>query len=129
MLPFNRRLKKVARELRTNMTEAENKLWHRIRRKQLKGYQFYRQKNIGNFIVDFYCPAARLVIEVDGGQHYSESGRIKDRDRDRRLENLGFRVLRVSDREVLKNTDAVLESILMNLPKKSPRPPLEKGGI
>lgn len=55
--------------LRKNMTEAEKILWSKIRRKQLKGYQFYRQRVIGNYIVDFLCPKARLVIEVDGGQH------------------------------------------------------------
>ena len=54
------------------MTDAERFLWSRVRRKQLKGFQFYRQKNIGNYIVDFYCPAAKLIVEIDGGQHYSE---------------------------------------------------------
>jgi len=62
MLPFNKNLKGLARNLRKSMTEAEWFLWRRIRRKLLKGYQFYRQKNIGNYIVDFYCPAAKLII-------------------------------------------------------------------
>ena len=64
------------------MTEAEKLLWSKVRKKQLKGYQFYRQKNIGNYIVDFYCPAAKLVIELDGGQHYSPKGKEKDKRRD-----------------------------------------------
>jgi very-short-patch-repair endonuclease len=67
MLPFNKRLKILARELRKNMTDAGKLLWSKIRRKQLKGYQFYRQKNIGDYIVDFYCPAGKLIVEVDGG--------------------------------------------------------------
>ncbi len=56
------------------MTDAERLLWSRIRRKQLKDCQFYRQKVVGNYIVDFYCPKSNLVIELDGGQHYSDEG-------------------------------------------------------
>ena len=63
MLPFNKKLKTLARKLRKNMTEAESFLWQRIRRKQLKGRQFYRQKNIGDYIVDFYCPSIKLIVE------------------------------------------------------------------
>lgn len=59
------------------MTDAENRVWLKWRRKQLKGYQFYRQKIIGKYIVDFYCPKANLVIELDVGQHYSEKGQQK----------------------------------------------------
>jgi very-short-patch-repair endonuclease len=55
------------------MTDSERLLWSRIRRKQLKGYQFYRQKVIGNYIVDFCCPAAKIIVEVDGSQHSEES--------------------------------------------------------
>ena len=107
-LPFNKELKQFARDLRKNMTDAEKRVWARIRRKQLKGCQFYRQKNIGNYIVDFYCPAAKLLIEIDGGQHYSEDGLRKDKVRDSYLTSLGFRVLRFSDREVLENIEGVL---------------------
>ena len=57
------------------MTDAENMLWFKLRRKQLKDHQFYRQKIIGKYIVHFYCPKANLVIELDGGQHYSEAGK------------------------------------------------------
>jgi len=93
------------------MTEAERLLWQKLRRKQLKGYQFYRQKIVERYIVDFYCPAARLVIELDGGQHYSEEGQEKDRKRDEKLSGLGLRVLRFSDKDVFENTGAVLERI------------------
>jgi len=94
MLFYNKNLKGNARSLRRNMTHAEKLLWSAIRRKQLKGYQFYRQKIIGNFIVDFYCPKTSLVIEVDGSQHYGDKGIRNDRRRDSYLNNLGLRILR-----------------------------------
>ena len=91
------------------MTEAERLLWEKIRGKQLKGYQFYRQKTIGNYIVDFYCPKAKLVIELDGGQHYTSEGRTKDWARDGYMKDIGLRVLRFSDKEVFENVQGVLE--------------------
>jgi very-short-patch-repair endonuclease len=66
MLPYNRRLKTQARSLRTNPTDAELHRWYRLRRKQIFGVQFYRQKPVGNYIADFYAPAAKLVVEPDG---------------------------------------------------------------
>ena len=116
MLPYNKNLKKFARELRENQTEAETFLWHRLRKRQLKNCQFYRQRIICNFIVDFYCPAAKLVIEIDGGQHYSEAGQAKDAMRDRHLADLGLTVMRLSAREVFENTAGVMESIFERLP-------------
>jgi very-short-patch-repair endonuclease len=80
MLFYDKKLKGLSQHLRVNMTDAENRLWSKLRRKQLRGHQFYRQKIIGKYIVDFYCPKANLVIELDGGQHYSERGKAKDRD-------------------------------------------------
>jgi very-short-patch-repair endonuclease len=115
MLYYNRNLKDNARELRKNMTDAERLLWSRIRRKQLKGYQFYRQKIIGNYIVDFYCPKTKLVIELDGSQHYDDEGMKRDKRRDDYLKNLGLKVLRFSDRDVFKNLNGVLERIFENL--------------
>ena len=115
MLPFNKKLKTLAKKLRKNMTEAESFLWQRIRRKQLKDRQFYRQKNIGDYIVDFYCPSAKLIVELDGGQHYTEEGMNRDQIRDKYLENFGFSVLRFSDREVFKNIEGVLERIFEHL--------------
>jgi very-short-patch-repair endonuclease len=104
------------------MTETEIFLWNRIRRKQLNGYQFYRQRNIGNYIVDFYCPAAKLIIELDGGQHYSEDGIKEDKLRDDFLSSLGLRILRFSDREVFKNIEGILEKICQCLIKSPPTP-------
>ena len=115
MLPFNRKLKKFARELRKNPTDAEFKLWQNIREKRIRGCQFYRQKNIGNYIVDFYCPACKLIIELDGGQHYSDEGMERDGIRAKYLSGLGFSVLRFSDLDVLKNMDGVLQRIYEHL--------------
>lgn len=97
------------------MTNAERLLWSEVRRKQLKCYQFYRQKTIGDYIVDFYCPEVNLIIEVDGGQHYSNEGKQKDRLRDDYMASLGLKVLRFSDIEVSRNLKEVVEKILGHL--------------
>jgi very-short-patch-repair endonuclease len=115
MLNYNKQLKVLSQNLRKNMTDAENMLWLKLRRKQLKGHQFYRQKVIGEYIVDFYCPKANLAIELDGGQHYSETGQANDRTRDDVLMKMGIKVLRFSDREVFENMDGVMEGIWNNL--------------
>ena len=93
------------------MTEAEKLLWSKIRGKQLKGVQFYRQKPIGNYIVDFYSASRKIVIEIDGGQHYLEKGIEKDRIRDHHLHGLGLTVLRFSNIDVLQNIEGVVGSI------------------
>ncbi len=111
MLPYNKDLKQFSQKLRKSMTDAERRLWTRIRGKQLRNLQFYRQKIIGEYIVDFYCPKAKLVIELDGGQHYTEEGKEKDRIRDDYLAGAGLHVLRFSDREVLAKLDGVLEKV------------------
>lgn len=102
MLPFNKKLKPFARNLRVNMTDAEQLIWSKIRKKQICDVQFYRQKNIGNYIVDFYCPKGKLVIEIDGGQHYENEGIKKDQTRDDFFRSLNLTVLRFSDTDVLK---------------------------
>ncbi len=111
MIPYNPNLKQIARQLRENMTDAERHLWTKIRLKQLKGYQFYRQKPIGGYIVDFYCARARLVIEVDGSQHFYEETDEKDKARDEYLTGLDLRVLRFSNSDVLMNIEGVVERI------------------
>ena len=115
MKPYNKNLKQPSRELRKNMTDAERLLWSRVRRKQIKSVQFYRQKPLGNYIVDFYCPAANLVVKVDGGQHYTEEGKARDRRRDDDLVSLDLKVLRFSNLDVLKEIDAVLQVIWENV--------------
>lgn len=115
MLPYDKKLKGYARVLRKNSTDAERLVWSRIRRSQLRDYQFYRQRIIGNYIVDFYCPKRRLIIELDGGQHYGEEGLRKDKIRDAYLKNMGLKILRFSDRDVFKNLIGVLERIYEEL--------------
>ena len=115
MLPFNKNLKPLARDLRKNLTDAEKRLWSKIRRKQLKKFQFYRQKNIGDFIVDFYCPAANLIVELAGGQHFSKENILKDEARDQFLNGLGFRVIRFSNSDVFNNIEGVVKEIYNHL--------------
>ena len=97
------------------MTKAEGLLWLKVRGKQLKGYQFYRQKIIGNYIVDFYCPKAKLIIEIDGGHHYNDEGIKKDKIRDDYMREHKLKVLRFSDREVFENLNGVVERVYENL--------------
>ena len=131
MLPYNGNLKQLSRQLRENMTDAERHLWAKIRMKQLKGCQFYRQKPIGDYIADFFCPKAKLVIEVDGGQHFSDEMTEYDRIRDEYMSSLGLRVLRFTNAEVLNCVEGVVESISENvkeIPEEIPlSPPLKKG--
>ena len=134
MLRYRRNLKNQSRELRKNMTDSERVLWSRLRRKQLLGVQFFRQKPIGPYIVDFYAAKGRLVIEVDGSQHMEGDQAARDWDRDEYLASEGLAVLRFDSREVIKETDAVVEVIYRVLSKRlkeeiPPAPPLEKGGI
>ena len=111
-MPFQYRhdLKQKARDLRSHMTHAEQRLWFHLRRKQLLGVQFFRQRPISEYIVDFYAPAINLVIEVDGGQHAEQV--LYDRQRTEWLKAQGYRVLRFWNNEVLANTDAVAQAIL-----------------
>ena len=111
MLRYHANLKQPARRLRRHQTEAEQVLWARIRRKQIGGVPFYRQKPLGPYIVDFYAPAAQLVIEVDGGQHFEPDHAARDAERDAYLAALGLTVLRFDNRQVLTETQAVVEAI------------------
>jgi very-short-patch-repair endonuclease len=111
MRTYARYLKLYARRLRANMTDAEQRLWHRLRRKQLGGVQFYRQKPLGRWIVDFHAPAVGLVVEVDGGQHFAPDAIAKDTERTAALARMGLTVLRFDDRQVLLEMEAVLDVI------------------
>lgn len=99
------------RQLRSNMTQAEGVLWNYLRRKQLKGRRFRRQHSIGPYIVDFYCHAELLIIEVDGGVHFDSIQMDHDVKRSAYLKANGFNVLRFHNQEVFKNTREVLKSI------------------
>ncbi|MEY4910814.1 MAG: hypothetical protein RL761_477 [Pseudomonadota bacterium] len=105
---YNQKLIINSRSLRSGMTGAESVLWKRIRHKQVHDLQFYRQKPLLAFIVDFYCPKAKLVIELDGSQHFEEAHRAADAERDAALTGLGLRVLRFDNRQVLTEIEAVM---------------------
>jgi very-short-patch-repair endonuclease len=116
-----------ARLLRANSTDAERRLWYYLRHRRLSGYRFLRQVPIGRFVVDFVCIRARLIVEIDGGEH-AESV-IEDLERTLHLARAGFRVIRFWNDEALQRTEAVLESILEALIQACPHPdPLPQAG-
>lgn len=114
-------MKRKAGTLRKNPTDAERLLWHHLRDRRLAGYKFRRQHPIGAFIADFVCIERRIVIEVDGGQHASQSQ--EDDLRTARLKSKGYGVVRFWNHEVLKDTQAVLEAILGILEPDAPSHP------
>ena len=111
MLEYNNKLKHFSRLLRSRMTDAERLLWHRLRRKQILGVQFYRQKPIGKYIVDFYARKPGIVVELDGSGHFEKDQLEKDVRRDAYLRSQGLVVLRFTNLEVLQQTDAVIKTI------------------
>lgn len=102
----------TAKRLRRQETESEKLLWSRIRNRQIADSKFRRQWPIGEFIADFVCLEARLIVEVDGGQHANSR---HDRARSAALENLGYRVVRYWNNDVMQNIEGVLESLLKHL--------------
>jgi very-short-patch-repair endonuclease len=134
MLHYNPSLKDKTRQLRKTLTDSEKALWSCLRNKQILVIQFYRQKPIGEYIVDFFAPRAKLVVEVDGSQHMSGKYVQKDRIRDGYLTSLGLKVLRFNSREVLKERDAVMEAIYRMIKDQlnaeiPPSPPLRRGEL
>ena len=111
-----------ARGLRQKETDAERALWARLRRKSIAGANFRRQQPVDRYIVDFACLEEHLVIEIDGGQHADDNGVRRDKRRSVRLGQLGYRVLRFWDNEVLTNTDGVVERITEVLSYRTPSP-------
>jgi very-short-patch-repair endonuclease len=119
-----------ARKLRNNLTDAEQRLWRHLRRKQVAGFKFRRQCHIGPYIVDFVSFDAKLVIEVDGGQHSWQTE--QDVLRTRWIKSQGFTVIRFWNHEVLQETDSVLQAILERVERQAANrtlpPPLVGGG-
>jgi very-short-patch-repair endonuclease len=113
-------IRERARELRQSLTNAERRLWTRLRNRQLGGHKFRRQHPIDRFIVDFYCAAQQLVVEIDGDSHAEQID--YDRARTMRLNEQGCRVLRFTNEQVYKHLDAVLEEILFACEESSPSP-------
>ena len=117
-LPYNKNLVSRAKELRKNLTLAEKKIWY----KYLINYQYrvYRQRPIDNFVVDFYCPKLKLVIEIDGDSHYRENAQEYDSQRTEILQGYGLKVIRFTNEEVLHNLEGVIAVIEGLIP---PNPP------
>jgi very-short-patch-repair endonuclease len=120
MLPNSLTLKNRARRLRHAQTDAESRLWARLRARQICGAKFRRQHSIGPFIADFCCVEYGLVVELDGGQHASQAD--ADARRSAVLTNYGYRVLRFWDNDVLSKMDSVLEQIALALADPHPCP-------
>ncbi|MCS6883595.1 MAG: DUF559 domain-containing protein [Chloroflexaceae bacterium] len=110
-IPVPPALLQAARELRKTMTDAEQLLWQSLRCKQLDGFRFRKQHPIERYVLDFYCPSARLAIEIDGGQHYTPEGLARDAERTAWLHALGIRILRFTNHDVLSNLESVLSTI------------------
>jgi very-short-patch-repair endonuclease len=116
-----------ARSLRTTPTDAESLLWYHLRDRRLADHKFRRQRAIGPYFADFACLEAKLIVELDGGQHVEAAQ--YDEDRTRLMEAQGYRVLRFWNNEVLTQTEAVRERILQVLLEGGPHPsPLPQAG-
>ena len=109
----NKKLSPIAKVLRKNMTNEEKHLWYDFLRNLSVGFK--RQKVINNYVVDFYCPKEKLIIELDGSRHYSEEGKEKDKERDNELKGLGYRVKRYTNLEINTKFEAVCRDILKNI--------------
>lgn len=116
-----------ARQLRKNLTDAEQKLWRHIRERQMKGYKFRRQAPIGKYIVDFVCFEKKLIIELDGGQHATQFD--YDQHRSQWLQSQGFIVIRFWNHDVLQDIEVVKNVILKKLSPHPDLPPQRGEGI
>jgi very-short-patch-repair endonuclease len=112
-LNYNKDYTKLAKELRKNMTKEEKHLWYDCLR--LLPVKFYKQKQIGDYIVDFYCEKAKLIIELDGSQHYEEDIIQYDKERTRYFKQIGLQVKRFTNIDINNNFDGVCESIIKSV--------------
>ena len=103
---YNPRMKQIARKLRKDMTLAEILLWKELKGKKVLGYDFHRQKPIDEYVVDFYCPRLKLILEIDGDSH--DGKEESDKIRQEKLESLGLTVLRFWDLDVKANVDGIV---------------------
>ena len=107
-------LKEIRKQLRNNSTSAEASLWIFLKGKQLENRKFRRQFSVGNYVLDFYCPAEKIAVELDGAGHFTDAGYQRDQDRDAYLASLGIKVLRFENVEVFKALESVLDQIKSN---------------
>jgi very-short-patch-repair endonuclease len=127
ILPYNPGLKQLAKQLRRNMTLSEVLLWNQLKNKKLKGFDFDRQKPIGEYIVDFYCKELSLAIEIDGDTHLYKYDYDLKRQAD--IEELGVRFLRFDDFEIKKNLSNVLSVIEKWIEDNRPTPSPPRRGL
>ena len=128
IIPYNPNLKELARQLRNNSTKAEIILWQKLKRKQMYGYDFHRQKPVDNYRIDFFCHELMLGIEVDGYSHQIIEVFNKDVKKEGVMNMLGIHILRFSDEQVLKDTDNVIRAIewyIANFEEHTPDPSQE----
>ena len=111
IIPYNPKLKELARDLRNNSTKAEIILWLKLKSKQMYGYDFHRQKPIDNYILDFFCQELMLGIEVDGYSHGIVEVYDKDIVKEKKMNYLGIGILRFTDDQILRDMDNVLRAI------------------
>jgi very-short-patch-repair endonuclease len=111
IIPYNPQLKELAKKLRQNMTFSEVKLWNELKNGQMMGYDFDRQRPVGNYIVDFYCKDLRLAIEVDGVTHVDEQVMLNDKIRQHELEVLGVSFLRFDALLVVNKVESAIKEI------------------
>jgi very-short-patch-repair endonuclease len=109
IIPYNPKLKLLARKLRNNSTKSEILLWNYLKGKQINGCDFHRQKPIKNYIVDFYCSELKLAIEVDGESHFGNE--VNDMIRQKEIEEYGVTFLRFDESEIYFNLDGVMKTI------------------
>lgn len=116
------------KNLRKEQTEVEKILWQKLRAKRFFNLKFFRQYGIGEYIADFYCPEMKIVIELDGSQHYTEEGKEYDKAREGFMEACGIKTFRFSNRDIVDNLDSVLEEIYnsLNPSNNSLNPSLKK---
>ncbi len=114
---FNKSTERARRKsLRKEMPPAEVALWQVLRNGQANGHKFRRQYSVGQYILDFYCPSAKLAIEIDGDSHFNEAAIQSDEIRQKAIEEIGVQFLRFTNPEVYENLDGVFEKILKHLP-------------
>jgi very-short-patch-repair endonuclease len=131
IIPYNPKLKSLAKDLRNNSTLSEVILWKKLKGKQFFGYDFHRQKPILEYIVDFYCSELNLVIEIDGKYHEREDIYLKDVQRQKNLENVDLNFLRFTEKEIklqLLNVLRAIEIYIEEFEKHTPNPSREGNG-
>ena len=130
IIPYNPKLKPLAKKLRKDMTFGEVLLWNELKRDQLFGFDFDRQRCINNYIVDFYCKDLMLAVEIDGMSHNHEEAFAKDEIRQRKLDSFEIRVIRFTEAEMkydMTNVIRALEGIIIDIIKNDPAIKLPKG--